>query len=71
MTRREQILQFIRKSIKEQGFAPTYREIGEAVGLKSPASVSKQLAALEREGKIERPFYGSARAIRVKEGRQG
>ncbi len=68
MTRRQQILEYIKTAIRENGFPPTHREIGEAVGLKSPACVGKYLTALEKAGKIERPYYGSARAIRVREG---
>ena len=45
-----QHLDAIRKHIAEQGFAPSFREIGEAVGLKSPSSVKHQLHALERKG---------------------
>lgn len=44
------MLDAIRKHIAEQGFAPSFREIGEAVGLKSPSSVKHQLHALERKG---------------------
>lgn len=65
MSREEQILAYIVQTINEQGFPPTYREIGEAVGLKSTKNVFKYMQRLERAGKIERPYYGSGRAIRV------
>ena len=64
----DQILQFIKTSIKEKGFAPTYREIGAAVGLKSTKNVSRYLDKLEQAGRIERPMggvYKSARAIKI------
>lgn len=48
--RQHLVLDAIRKHIAEQGFAPSFREIGEAVGLKSPSSVKHQLHALERKG---------------------
>ena len=47
--RQHLVLDAIRKHIAEQGFAPSFREIGEAVGLKSPSSVKHQLHALERK----------------------
>ena len=45
--RQHLVLDAIRKHIAEQGFAPSFREIGEAVGLKSPSSVKHQLHALK------------------------
>lgn len=48
--RQHLVLDAIRKHIAERGFAPSFREIGEAVGLKSPSSVKHQLHALERKG---------------------
>lgn len=56
--RQQQILQVIEESVRRQGYPPTVREIGEAVGLCSPASVQGHLAALERKGFIRR---GSAK----------
>jgi len=48
--KREKILQFISKFIRENGYAPTVREIGDAVGLKSPSSVQYQLSRLREDG---------------------
>jgi repressor LexA len=36
------------------GYAPSTREIGDAVGLRSPSSVSKHLASLEEKGFLRR-----------------
>jgi len=71
--RRQQILEYIRRTIAERGYPPTVREIGRAVGLRSTSTVHFHLRALERDGYIERtPFL--TRALRpvedVEEGKQ-
>ncbi len=48
------ILDFIKTSTESQGYAPSMREIGEAAGLNSPASVSYQLDILQKKGFIRR-----------------
>ena len=50
---RERIYQYISNYIRDMGYSPTVREIGNAVGLKSSASVYKHLTLLEIEGRIE------------------
>ncbi|BDS48859.1 LexA repressor [Rhodoluna sp. KAS3] len=50
----ERILQAIQRSKAERGYVPSMREIGEEVGLASPASVSHQLNQLELAGYISR-----------------
>src|SRR5665811_152207 len=45
--RQEEILLTIEKLLKREGYPPTVREIGMAVGLSSPASVHNHLNALE------------------------
>jgi repressor LexA len=52
--RQQKILQVIEEAVKEQGYPPTVREIGAAVGLCSPASVQGHLASLEAKGYIRR-----------------
>lgn len=52
--RQKRILETIASATKAQGYPPTMREIGEAVGLQSPSSVSHQLDELERKGYIRR-----------------
>src|SRR6187551_2105689 len=52
--RQRQILTVIRDSIERQGYPPSMREIGEAVGLASTSSVTHQLAALEKKGFLRR-----------------
>jgi repressor LexA len=56
--RQARILSVIEDAVARQGYPPTVREIGAAVGLCSPASVHSQLAALEAQGFIRR---GSAK----------
>jgi repressor LexA len=48
------VLEVIRNSVERRGYPPSMREIGQAVGLASPSSVSHQLAALERKGYLRR-----------------
>ena len=52
--RQRAILAMIRASVEERGYPPSVREIGEAVGLTSPSSVSYQLSTLERMGLLRR-----------------
>ncbi len=52
--REKAILKFIEKQIKANGYPPSVREIGQAVGLKSTATVHGYLAALERKGYIKK-----------------
>ena len=52
--RQRQILDFIRAEIHRRGYPPSVREIGEAVGLSSSATVHSHLAALEAKGLLRR-----------------
>jgi repressor LexA len=52
--RRRKIVQIIEDSVQRNGYAPSMREIGEAVGLASTSSVSYQLSVLENEGYLTR-----------------
>src|SRR6478735_1707652 len=52
--RQRRILEYIRRTVRERGYPPTVREIGEAVGLTSSSSVHAQLANLERAGLLRR-----------------
>ena len=45
-SRQQRILDFIEKTVRDRGYPPTVREIGEAVGLTSSSSVHAQLANL-------------------------
>jgi len=63
-TRQRRVLEVIRNSVDRRGYPPSLREIGEAVGLASPSSVSYQLLALERKGFL-RKDPNRPRAIEV------
>lgn len=52
--KREEILDFIASSLRERGYPPSVREIGEAVGLTSSSTVHAHLAVLQREGYLRR-----------------
>jgi len=65
--RQEKILSFIKKSIQDQGYPPTIREIGEHFGIRSTNGVNDHLKALERKGYLMRGELKS-RALSVIEG---
>jgi repressor LexA len=65
--RQEKILAFIKKSIHDQGYPPTIREIGEHFGIRSTNGVNDHLKALERKGYLLRGELKS-RALSVIEG---
>ena len=52
--RQEQVLEFIRESVRANGYPPTVREICTALHLSSPSTVHAHLANLERLGLIKR-----------------
>ncbi len=52
--RQRGILDFIETSMRERGFPPSVREIGEAIGLTSPSTVHSHLASLQRLGYLKR-----------------
>lgn len=57
----QRIYHFILESIRENGYAPSVREIGDAVGLKSPSTVHFHLKNLAELGYIEKgAFKGRA-----------
>lgn len=52
--RQHAILEFLHEYVEQHGYPPTVREIGEAVGLRSPSTVHAHLAHLERAGLLRR-----------------
>lgn len=55
LNRREKaILKFIEKQVKLNGYPPSVREIGKAVGLKSTATVHGYIASLEKKGFVKK-----------------
>ena len=60
------ILKFIAQYFDEHGYAPSVREIGAAVGLKSPSSVNSQMLVLFNRGCLATEAeFGSPRAFRL------
>jgi repressor LexA len=52
--KRREILDFIAAQIRERGYPPSVREIGEAVGLTSSSTVHAHLTTLQRQGYLRR-----------------
>ncbi len=52
--REKAILKFIEKEVMANGYPPSVREIGKAVGLKSTATVHGYIAKLEEKGYIKK-----------------
>src|ERR687897_527101 len=52
--RQREVLVIIEQHMRERGYPPSVREIGEAVGLTSPSTVHAHLAALQRRGYLRR-----------------
>ena len=60
----EMILSYVNQFIQENGYAPSVREIGAAVGLRSTASVSYHLQQLQGKGMLLAPGgKGKKRAV--------
>ena len=58
------IVDYVNQFIQENGYSPSVREIGAAVGLRSTASVSYHLQALQDKGLLAAPgAKGRKRAI--------
>ena len=51
----ERILEYVNQFVQENGYAPSVREIGAAVGLRSTASVSYHIQALQEKGLLLSP----------------
>ncbi|MCL4114925.1 UNVERIFIED_CONTAM: hypothetical protein GTU68_013633 [Idotea baltica] len=64
-SRQEAILTYIADTLRERGFPPSVREIGEAVGLTSPSTVHSHLATLQKHGFLRRD-PDKPRAIEVR-----
>ena len=52
--RQRDILEYIEQQIRERGYPPSVREIGDAVGLTSPSTVHSHLNTLQRIGYLRR-----------------
>ena len=52
--RQQEIYDYVVRYAEKNGYPPTVREIGDAIGLASPSTVHAHLANLEREGYLKR-----------------
>ncbi len=62
--RQRQIVDFIAQYIQQNGYSPTLKEIAQAIGVSSLATVHEHLAALERK-KVIRKTEGQTRGIEL------
>lgn len=62
--RERQLLDFITQFIQRFGYAPTLKEIGESMGIHSPATVHEHVDRLRQKGFI-RKLDGTARGLEV------
>jgi len=63
--RQKQILDFINQYIQKNGWAPTLRQIAQAIGVSSLATIHEHLQTLEKKGVLKR-YTGLVRGIEVK-----
>ncbi len=62
--RQKEVYEFVRDKIRNRGYGPTVREIGDEFGISSPNGVVCHLKALEKKGLITREPHMS-RAIQL------
>lgn len=66
MTKRQkELLDFIRRYVKNHEMSPTYREMVKALNSKSVSNIGRMLDALAEEGKITRRVPAKPRSIKV------
>lgn len=63
--RQRDVLEFIAECVEERGVPPTYREIGDALGIGSTNGVADHVKALIRKGYLEKVGDGTARGLRL------
>ena len=68
--REKMILKFIERQVMTQGYPPSVREIGKAVGLSSTATVHGYLAKLDKKGYIKKQDK-KGRTLRLLKGTDG
>jgi repressor LexA len=62
--KQSEILKYVVGYLKDHGYAPSYREVGEALGVSSTATIHEHVKNLERKGYLTSED-GAARAIDV------
>ena len=68
--KQQKIYDYIAQALREQGYPPSVREIGEAVGLKSPSTVHFHLKHMEELGVLTKGA-GKGRALTLAQPMQG
>jgi repressor LexA len=66
--KQRQILDFLSQYIQKNGYAPTLREVAQAVGVRSLATVHEHITEMVKRGLVRR-FKGSFRGLEVLENR--
>jgi repressor LexA len=70
--RQRKVLEVIRDHVERNGYPPSVREIGDAVGLTSTSSVAHQMRTLEKKGYLRRdPNRPRALDVRLPEELEG
>lgn len=64
-TRQQSVLNCIHRYVRQRGYPPSIREIGDTVGLSSPSSVAHQLKVLQRKGYLYRD-QNRPRAVEIR-----
>lgn len=62
--RERQMLDFVAQFIQRFGFAPTLKEIGEALGVSSPATVHEHIDRLRQKGFLKK-LDGTSRGLEI------
>lgn len=62
--KQEKVLEFLRERVRLLGSAPTYREIADHFGFKSPKAATDHVTALEKKGYVRR-HGGRSRSIKL------
>lgn len=62
--KQDKLLGFIRRAISEDGIAPSYHNMAEAMGLKSKSCIHRMMLGLEERGLIRR-IPNRTRAIEI------
>lgn len=65
--RQRDVLDFVIAAIQQRGIPPTYREIGDALGISSTNGVADHVKALVRKGYLRKAGGGAARGIQLTE----
>lgn len=61
----ERVYRFVRDYMEEHGYAPSYEEIRQHMGFKSPNAVTKHLKQLEQRGYLRSPWKNRKRALEL------